>query len=97
MVVKALKCDDDTPNCTEFVYLHGRFEDDNGYDLIYCEQLPAKDGIYDCDVVINDVAAPGKLFFWRVGKTNRGLVVSLDDPEHLKDAKAKFDKRSVWL
>ena len=49
------------------IYLHCQIQTENGFDLGYFDpaQLPAEDGIYDVEVIVeNNNIIPCKLYFW---------------------------------
>lgn len=76
-----------------FVYLHGKLQYENGFDLVACDCKPGKPGIYNATVHLhNGEIRKAKLYYW---KTNieRGLVVAIDDLEHLLDAEQKYKRR----
>lgn len=88
--------DKDHP-ATGYIYLHGELEDENGFDLCHIDQLPKKDGIYDCEVTMaNGLIRPAKLYFWKSKRRNinRGLIVSADHQGDNHFAALKFKIRS---
>lgn len=87
---------------TDYVYLHGKVEKMNGFDLVWVTEMPTEDGIYDCEVRTcnSEELIPCKFFYWTTEtpfKRDRGLIVMLGDNEHMQDAQAKFDERTPYL
>ena len=76
------------------IYLDGKLEDMNKYDLCGIEHFPnlqsSPDG-YECDVLFSDNIIKARLFLWKESNTGmwKGLVVAEDDKETLKYAKEK--------
>ncbi len=66
-----------------FVYLHGKLEDKNGFDLVeYIDPLPCEDGEYDAEVQFaNRERLSCRLYFWHANGMQKGLVVLPDDEE----------------
>ena len=89
----------DHVNLWNFVYLHGLLEDKVGFDLVGCLDRPQKEGVYDAVVVLPDNNCElAKLFYWKDGDKDRGLVVSVNDNQEVLDyAKDKFYKKSKFL
>lgn len=87
------------------IYLHGKLERENGYDLCGLKELPDKDRVYDCEVLMDTRVHKAKLFYWTVqakayNKTvtkHRGLVVAVDDSESMLTAQEEFENRSEFL
>ena len=85
------------------LYLHGKLEDDNGYDLCLIENCPDADGIYNCEVMMNNGTdiRKAKLFYWVFSKNGydkpRGLVVQVDDTEHLRSAQWKYEQKCEFI
>ena len=84
-----------------FVYIHGSLQDENGFDLIGCNERPTKDGIYDVTVVLsNGNERKSKLYFWKDKEWNRdrGLIVANDDTQEMhKYALQKYKKKTDIL
>ena len=94
-----------------YVYLHGKLQDINGYDLILIDaddipKLINKDtdhNINDVSVILSDGSVhEATAYIWKVpfGELTfltRGLVVAKDDEEYNKDAKAKYERRSLII
>lgn len=85
----------------DFVYLHGKLEKLNHFDLCSIDEEPTKDGIYDVEVELVDHSIyNAKLFFWH-DNTNysfqHGLIVEEHDYENLDYAKQKYDERVAGL
>lgn len=76
-----------TTYITPFVYLHGILEDKNGFDLCWIDPFPDKEGIYDCEAILqNGETIPSKLYLYFIDnfhyegeRLNRGLVVANSD------------------
>ena len=92
------KCDDDEHPLTGYIYLHGKLQAENGFDLCHIDELPKEDGVYDCEVTLsNGTIKKARLYFWRTRYRNRGLIV---DPDHVGDnlfANTKYKIRSTRL
>lgn len=85
---------------TGFIYLHGELQVENDFDLCHIDQLPEEDGIYDCEVRMNNgTVKSAKLYFWKseVRNINRGLIVSADNNSDNHFAESKFKIRSDEL
>ena len=85
----------------DFVYLHGKLEKLNHFDLCSIDEEPTRDGIYDVKVELVDHSIYNtKLFFWH-DKTKysfqHGLIVEEHDYENLDYAKQKYDERVAGL
>ena len=85
----------------EFIYLHGKLQQINGYDLIYLDEIPPKDGIYPCEVILSDgtVMKNCSFYYWKAPNRgiNRGLVVLNSDIPSLEDAEEKYKQRLEFL
>lgn len=84
------------------VYLHGNIQDENGFDIVTSEHGSLDDGIYKCHVILhNGEHRKAKLFYWRSKESpiarSRGLIVALDDMEHLADAQRNFEERAEYI
>lgn len=82
---------------TGYIYLHGELQDEAGFDLCHIDQLPEKEGIYDCEVILpNHDTRQCKLYYWksRRRKIDRGLIVLANHPGDNKFAEIKFKIRS---
>ena len=96
---------DDYATLSVEIYLHGKLEMENGYDLCGLKELPDRDGIYDCEVLTDNGTRQAKLFYWttqlvaydRSFTQRRGLVVQLDDSENMMTAREEFAARSEFL
>lgn len=87
------------------VYLHGKLEELNGYDQIYY----GADDIFDLihketkvKVVLSDQSEHDAIaFVWDawLGDTHiyRGLVCAVDDEEAIADARAKFERKDMFI
>ena len=91
-------CAIDTPWLINFCYLHGKLQDENGFDLIYAKNeedwtmLQKLDhDVFDVSVVYPDGSKhKGKFFLWTSGGRQHGLVVDPDDTKYLRDARCKY-------
>lgn len=82
-----------------FVYLHGKLNRLNYYDLVEVDELPAEEGIYDVDVILADKSKfKGKLFFWKNDfPFQHGLVVEENDTEALEYAQQCYENKVIQL
>lgn len=76
-----------------FVYLHGKLEDINKYDLVKLSEdtydsLPLNEEI-PCIAVIDGKEYEAKGFFWENPIHKTGLICAIDDIESIKDAQLK--------
>ena len=82
------------------IYLHGKLERINGYDMCSLD-IPKREGIYECCTVIGEDMYISKLFYWTVTnygrKINRGLVVSISDKNGLEEAQKMYDERKAII
>ena len=92
----------------DYCYLHGKIEEDNGYDLVGVEEetlkylsVTCKDSIIDCTVWIKDTEKECNFYFWHTTmdgiRINRGLIVYKDDEVNNRLAKSKFEVRAKIL
>lgn len=99
--ITALKNDglDKGPSPTSGIYLDGKLEDLNGFDLVHIEQeLPTVNGVFDCEVTINEITYSAKFFFWRSEVTGpRGLISEVDDTDSLEASQEKFNARAAFI
>ena len=90
--------------CACGTYLHGRLEDDNGYDLCGIENFPYEESPLDgfnCVVVMrNGEKRNAKLFVWEVKEWStskrkfwKGLIVQEGDEKYMKDAMNKRKRK----
>lgn len=96
MIITALT-DGINNKLTDGVYLHGILELKNGYDLVSMDEIPEKDGIYECTTVLHNEKVPSILYFWRINGRNRGLVVKRTDENAIKNAEETYNKRSKFI
>ena len=98
--------EDEYPAVADGIYLHGKLEKMNQFDLVYIpnKDMPQKEGEFGCEVVIYPTKQhiPAIMFYWTVliGETyrrDRGLIVLPDDTEAIEYAKKKFKERSNQL
>ena len=84
---------------TNFIYLHGDLMERNGFDLVALSSIPEKKGIYPVIVHFADggIETNAKLFYWKADWKDRGLIVSVDDEEHIKDAQEKYDRNAEYI
>lgn len=82
---------------TDGIYLHGILELENGYDLVSMDEIPEKDGIYECITVLHNEKVPSILYFWRINSRNRGLVVKRTDENAIKNAEETYNKKSEFI
>lgn len=76
------------------IYLHGKLEQEVGYDLFGIAELEKclPDGVYDCN--FKDI--PCKMWIWSLrGSENhqKGLVVYADDSESMDYAESCYNKK----
>lgn len=66
------------------IYLHGKLDNDNGYDLCGLRHLPEGDGVYDCEVMMNDGndVRQAKLFYWTTN--HEGVIIDGNGCRHGK-------------
>lgn len=64
-------------------------------DLVSIDgKLPVlSDGEHECTIH----GVPAILFYWKLKKLNRGLIVLVDDQESIDFARAKLEKKSIVL
>lgn len=100
MNITPIPINDNEIPVTYGIYLHGVLEQKNGFDMVNIDELPKKDGIYDCVVTIKDVQYASKLFYWKVAGIkarsvmDRGYIVAVDDTTHITDAQKKYKRRA---
>jgi len=82
---------------TDGIYLHGILELENGYDLVSIDEIPEKDGIYECITELHNEKVPSILYFWKINGRNRGLVVKRTDENAIKNAEETYNKRSEFI
>lgn len=82
---------------TDGVYLHGILELENGYDLVSMDEIPEKDGIYECTTILHNEKVSSILYFWKVNNRNRGLVVKRTDENAIKNAEETYNNRSEFI
>lgn len=100
MTIKALG-QNDSGKVASGIYLHGKLEDINGYDLVEFEP-PKERGLYECFVDIQGKIYEARLFYWQVElsidyKMDRGLIVSIDDNDALVFASEKYLRSASWI
>lgn len=91
----------------DFCYLHGKIEDDNGFDLVGVDEETmeylsnADDCILDANVWLKNTEAECNFYFWHSildgTRINRGLIVYKDDEVNNRLAKSKFEVRAKIL
>lgn len=96
--------EDEYPAVADGIYLHGKLEKMNQFDLVYIpdKDMPQKEGEFGCEVVLYPTKQhiPAIMFYWTVTepfRRNRGLIVLPDDIEAIEYAKKKFEERSNQL
>lgn len=106
MRIIALPCDEATNpkykdiNSTPWIWIDGKLERINGYDLCYVEDVPTQEGIYDCEVDINGELYRAKLFYWHSIESNgeygrwMGYVSEVNDARSLAWSQLKYDSKS---
>lgn len=98
MTIYAIKCSDSKP-FTDGIYLHGKLEELNGFDLCLADPKPDNEyGVAMCDVIIDDKTYQGKFYYWHNSIDRlRGLVVALDDTEAIEYASLSFEERLEYI
>lgn len=97
--------EDEYPAVTDGIYLHGKLENMNQFDLVYIpnKDMPQKEGEFGCEVVLYPTKQhiPAIMFYWTTeesyGRRNRGLIVLPDDTEAIAFAKEKYEMRERFL
>ena len=84
---------------SDWIYLHGKLEEINGFDLCRVEglALPPKEedfGIHFVTTIINGIDYPSKLYLWKRHNSWAGLVVGILDTEGMREAEELFNKKS---
>lgn len=84
---------------TPFVYLHGKLEEDNNFDLCQVINLPKLTGVYSALVNIGEETRKAKLYFWFPGHNQppKGLVVDIDDNSGNSTALDKYLMKSNYV
>lgn len=78
-----------------FTYLHGKLQNDNGYDIFsIAEPAPTEEGIYPC--LVGKVKATFYLWKTSYGDTH-GLVVANDDFESIEYAEKCYKEKTDVL
>ena len=91
--------------CACGVYLHGKLEDDNGYDLCGIENFPYEESPlegFECVVAMrNGEKRKAKFFVWEIKewstlkrKAWKGLVAQEGDDYYIKDAARKRKRKA---
>ena len=99
--------EDEYPAVADGIYLHGKLEKMNQFDLVYIPKadMPQKEGEFGCEVVLYPTKQhiPAIMFYWTADigggayRRDRGLIVLPDDTESIEYAKKKFKERSNQL
>lgn len=98
---------------TSFVYLHGKLEQDNGFDLCHVVNLPKGEGIYSAlvNMTVDGVEKTIKsmLYLWypktcfqgdnlsQMPLIMKGLVCDIDDNYANNDARNKFERKTFYI
>lgn len=94
---------DNRPSVTTGVYLHGKLQDMNGFDLVDIENMPTEEGIYECKVQLAGKTdyITAKLYFWKDKEIfpgrDRGLIVWRGDLVATYYAIRKFKERAGMI
>jgi len=89
---------DHNHNQWSFVYLHGKLETLNGFDLCYTfDTKPVDDTKKSVRVHIGNQHIYATLFYWNSKGSVRGLIVADDDEEAYQYALQKFNERASIL
>lgn len=109
MIITAISMSDTKIQPTIGVYLHGKLEKENGYDLCKVDECESgfyrnkEDGIYPCTVeMTNGNRYEATMYLWQIPlahntKQTKALVVRNDDTKSVEDAKTKYENRSIWI
>ena len=91
---------------TNWIYLHGQLEKDNGYDLCWIPFLgcvpPYRTGIFkDFEIEINGEVRKVNIYVWSSKEDNEGyygLVVYADDDDEANEyAQNAYEERSNYI
>ena len=97
---------DDKLDPFNYVYLHGKLEEINGYDITYFENEDDIKALLNKESNVKVVMKDGSeydaiAFVWEgfLGNIHmiRGLVCAVDDNTYIEDARIKFNKREMML
>lgn len=91
-----------------FIYLHGKLQDINGFDLVCMDFEPTRDGIFPIEVILADGTKyeDCTLYMWDVNAElirenghihQHGLIVLNDDDEGNAYAKECYDKKVLYI
>ena len=79
-----------------WIYLHGKIQDINGFDLVCMDFQPTRDGIFPIDVILVDgTKYECTLYIWDVNTNfhQHGLIVLDDDDEGIAYAKKCYETK----
>ena len=85
------------------IYLHGKLDSDNEYDLCGIEEFPnepsPEDGFHCIVVMRNGEKRKARLFLWKTKKWSfwKGLIVQEGDDYYMKDAMQKRKEEVYFL